>query len=189
MPANLDISEAKAYLIRQILIQADRENIPLSAVERQMLEFSETDPPPPNWQQLNAEFDRDYDQDVYEEKVASLIRNRLAGLKAINSPELDQWREAVAALAEEDHYLQVMIDRAEHPGHRVQTSTGRPPHDRLKLVATAAAIVIVAMIAMYSGLFDGCQQREQATPRPAASPAPTTKPPVASPSASNKLCL
>jgi hypothetical protein len=173
-------TEAKASLIHQILIQADRENIPLSAVEREMLEFSEAENTPPNWQQLNAEFDRDYDQDIYEEKMASLICNRLADLKSIDSLELDQWHKAVAALAEEDHYLQVMIARAEHPGHRIQINTSRPPHDRLKLVATAAAFVIAVMIAIFSGIFDGCRPREQATPRPAASPASTTKPPVVS---------
>ena len=174
-------TEAKASLIHQILIQADRENIPLSAVEREMLEFSETENTPPNWRRLNAEFDCDYDQDAYEEKIASLIRNRLAGLKSIDSPELDQWHKAVAALAEEDHYLQVMIDRAEHPSHRIQTGTGRPPHDRLKLVATAAAFVIAVMITMFSGIFDGCRPFEQMPPRHAASPAPAAKPPVVSP--------
>ena len=173
-------TEAKAHLIRQILIQADRENIALSTVERQMLEFSETENTPPNWQQLNAEFDRDYDQDAYEEKIASLIRNRLAGLRAIDSPELNQWHEAVAALAEEDHYLQTMIGRAEHPSHRILTSTSRPPYDRLKLVATAAVFVIAMMIAMFSGIFDGCRPSEQAVPRPAISPAPATKQPEAS---------
>ena len=144
-------TEAKAHLIRQILIQADRENIALSTVERQMLEFSEAENAPPNWQELNAEFDRDYDQDEYEEKIASLIRNHLAGLKAINSPELVQWHQAVGALAEEDHYLQVMLDRAEHPSHRLPTRFARPPHDRLKLVATATVIVIALMIAMLLG--------------------------------------
>jgi hypothetical protein len=37
MAAN-DARSAKQYLINQILIEADRENIPLSEVERQMLE-------------------------------------------------------------------------------------------------------------------------------------------------------
>ena len=145
-----------------------------------MLKFSETENTPPNWQQLNAEFDRDYDQDVYEEKIVSLIRNRLAGLKTIDSPELDQWYEAVVVLAEGDHYLQVMLDRAEHPDHRLPTSIGRPSHDRLKLVATAAVFVIAAMIAIFSGIFDGCHPSEQMPPRPTASSTPTTKPPVVS---------
>jgi hypothetical protein len=145
-------SEAKAFLISQILIEADRENISLDDIERQMLEFSEAENTPPNWQELNAEFDRDYDQDKYEEKIASLIRNRLVGLKATISPELaslelDQWHEAIAALAEENHYLQIMIDIAEHPSHRRLGRTDRPPHDRLMLIATAAAIVIAFMIA------------------------------------------
>ncbi len=181
MPFNLNTAEAKAHLIRQILIQADRENIPLSAVERQMLEFSEAENIPPHWRQLNAEFDRDYDQDIYEEKIAGLIRNRLPDLKAIDSPELAQWYEAVVVLAEEDHYLQVMIDRAEHPSHRIQTSTGRPSYDRLKLVATAAVFIIAAMIAIFSGIFDGCHPSEQMPPRPTASSTPTSKAPAVSP--------
>ena len=172
--------KAKDWLIDRILIEADREGISLSAVERQMLEFSETENTPPNWQQLNAEFDRDYDQEAYEEKIACLIRHRIAGLRAVRGPELDQWHEAVAAITDGDHYIQVMLDRAEHPGSRIQGSTRRPPYDRLKLVATAAAIVIVLMVAMFSGAFDGCRQSEQMPPRRAATPASATKVPVVS---------
>jgi hypothetical protein len=140
--------EGKSYLIRQILIEADRENIHLDTIEREMLEFSEAENTPPNWVELNAEFDRDYNQAEYEEKIASLIRNRIAGLKAIHSTDLDQWHDAVVALAGEDHYLLVMIGMAQSRIRRSRSHTGRPPHDRLKLILTAAGIVIALLIGM-----------------------------------------
>jgi hypothetical protein len=143
-------TEAKAWLIDQILIEADRENIPLDTIERQMLEFAETLKTPSNWVELNATFDRDYNQGEYEAKIANIIRNRLAGLRAIDSPDLDTWREAVSALAGEDHYLLVLIGVANSKIRRVNPRTGRPPYDRLKLILTAAGLVaIVGMLKFF----------------------------------------
>jgi hypothetical protein len=136
---------AKEFLIGQILFEADRENVPLSELERRMLEFSEVEKTPPNFAELNAEFESECDSAAYEEKIASLIRNRVAGLRSINNPDLGQWNEAVTTLAEEDHYLLVLIDMAKSSSRR-RTSNGRPPYDRLKLIATAAAIIIGLMI-------------------------------------------
>ena len=131
---------AKEFLIGQILIEADRENVPLSGLERQMLEFSESEKTPSNIAEFNAEFEREYDSVEYEEKIASLIRNRIANLRAIHSPELDQWNEAVSTLAGEDHYLLVMIEMGQSRFHS-PVHSGRPPHDRLVLFLTAAGIV------------------------------------------------
>ena len=140
--------EAKAYLIDQILIEADREKIHLSEVERKMLEFSEAESTPPNFEELNTEFEREYDSDEYEAKIAGLIRNRVAGLRAIHSPDADRWDDAVATLAEEDHYLLVMIRMAESRFPRRRYSTGRPPYDRLKLFATAVLAIAIGMALM-----------------------------------------
>lgn len=140
--------EAKAYLIRQILAEADRENIHLSEIERQMLEYSETENTPPDLEEMNAEFDRDYDQSEYEAKITSLIRNRLAGLKAIHTHDLQQWHEAVSILAGEDHYLLVMIDLADTRPMVRTLGTQSRLLDRVKLVATAVVVIAVGMAIM-----------------------------------------
>jgi hypothetical protein len=147
---------AKKFLIGQIMIEAANENVPLSELEHRMLEFSEAEKTPRNFAELNAEFENEYDTAEYEEKIASLIRNRVAGLHAIDSPELDQWNDAVITLSEEDHYLLVMIGQAQpRLTGKLLTKIGvapperkRPPFDRLKLFLTAIVVVVLGFALM-----------------------------------------
>jgi hypothetical protein len=131
--------QAKDFLIDQILLEADREGVYLSTVERGMLEYSETENTPPNLGELNAEFDRDYDQREYEEKIASLIRNLLTN--AGSKTELGRWERAVHALSNEDHYLLVMIAAT-----RSLRKSGRPRYDHVKLIATAVIAIAFALM-------------------------------------------
>jgi hypothetical protein len=102
--------EAKKYLISRILAQADRDDIPLSEVEKNMLYFSETDWTLPNMMEIGQEFDQTYNQDEYERKIGQLIR------RIYDQPDIkhddDRWKEAVQRLRGEDHYLLVLIDGA-----------------------------------------------------------------------------
>jgi hypothetical protein len=69
------IRGAKEFLVGRIAAEAAREGAPLSEVERKMLYFSETGWTLPDMMQVNEEFDRNYDQNEYEQKIAGLIRN------------------------------------------------------------------------------------------------------------------
>jgi hypothetical protein len=102
--------EAKEYLIRRILAQADREGTPLSKVERNMLYFSETDWTLPNMMAISQEFDQAYNQDEYEGMIGKIIQ-RIFDHPGNNSND-DRWKEAVQRLRGEDHYLLVLIDGA-----------------------------------------------------------------------------
>jgi hypothetical protein len=102
--------EAKEYLIRRILAQADREGTPLSELERNMLYFSETDWTLPNMKAISQEFDQTYSQDEYERKIGQIIQ-RIYDLPDSNNNG-DRWKEAVQLLRDEDHYLLVLIDGA-----------------------------------------------------------------------------
>jgi uncharacterized membrane protein len=102
--------EAKEYLIRRILAQADRDEIALSEVERNMLYFSETDWTLPNMTAISHEFDQTYNQDEYERKIGRII-SRISEQLGNNCDD-DRWKEAVQRLREEDHYLLVLIDDA-----------------------------------------------------------------------------
>ncbi len=101
---------AKEFLISKIVAEAKREGIPLSEVERKMLYFSETDWTLPDIMQVNEEFERDYDNDEYEAKIAGLIRSYLKRAQIENEEEFDAWTRAEEKLREGDHYLLVMID-------------------------------------------------------------------------------
>jgi len=60
--------EAKEFLIGRILAEAERTGIEINEVERKMLYFSETGWSLPGILDVNAEFERDYDNDEYEAK-------------------------------------------------------------------------------------------------------------------------
>jgi hypothetical protein len=101
-----------------------------------MLYFSETDWTLPGILDINAEFDRDYDDNEYERKIAGLIRNIEAG-DAIDEQEQKTWKQAVDKLAEGDNYLSILLDPSFSPAGEAV----RPPHDRLKLWLTALGII------------------------------------------------
>jgi len=139
--------EAKEFLIDRILAQAVRSGVPLSEVERKMLYFSETDWTLPDMPAVSAAFDRDYDQDAYEEKIAGIVRTAENDLT--RDPEVNErWDNAVSLLCTEDHYLIVLINAV-----AVKTTrTKRPPGDIARLILTAAAIIAIVMTCMW--LFD-----------------------------------
>jgi len=135
--------EAKAWLIQQIVAEAGRTSVELDSVEVRMLEYSETARTPDDLEELNAAFDRTHEQDAYEEKIAALIRQMLAGWRASKDGKLKRWHDSVVALSSEDHYLLVMIGRAQGA---VSKRTERPPYDRLKLVLTAVGLLAFAFL-------------------------------------------
>ena len=65
--------QAKQFLISEIIAEAQRENVALSDVERKMLYFTETGWTLPDIMNVNEDFDREYNQDEYERKIANLL--------------------------------------------------------------------------------------------------------------------
>jgi hypothetical protein len=142
------VREAKEFLVGRIVAEAKQEGIPLSDVERKMLYFSETDWTLPDMLKVNEEFERDYDQDEYEAKIAGLIRSFWLRTQADNEEELEAWTKAEDKLREGDHYLLVMINATTPTGGRLSrwlpsfdSTLPREPGDRLRLVLTALAIL------------------------------------------------
>lgn len=128
------VREAKEYLISQILAQADRDGVPLSDVEQNMLYFSETGWTLPNIMSVNQEFDQRYDQDEYEQKIRQIVRR---AHNQHDSTRDDGWDQAVERLRDEDHYLLVLIDDASGRSEK------SPRDDKVRLVL--AGLVIVAV--------------------------------------------
>jgi len=105
--------EAKEFLVSRIVAESQRVGVPLSEVEEKMLYFSETDWTLPDIWEVNAAFDKDYEQDAYEQKIAGLIRSLLSDARKRSKNDLDAWKEAVRVLRRGDHYLLVMVDVAD----------------------------------------------------------------------------
>jgi hypothetical protein len=107
--ANRD--EAKQFFIDQILAEAKVENEPLSAIEAKMLWFTEVYPVPGmsknELYKMNAEFDQQFSMDEWETKITGLIERAYK-----RYPEPEDYRAAYAVIADEDHYLMVMLNAA-----------------------------------------------------------------------------
>jgi isoleucyl-tRNA synthetase len=104
------LKDAKDFLANRIAAQARSENVSLSEVERKMLYWSETDWTLPDMKAVGTEFDRDYDQKEYEQKIARLTANIIADHHHRNEDEEEKWDAAVWKLAEGDNYLSVLIN-------------------------------------------------------------------------------
>lgn len=136
--------DAKEYLIQRIEAEAKSEGVPLSEVERKMLYFTETGWTLPDIMEVNAEFERDYDNDEYEQKVLNLAQAIERHNKGKGGADQATWDDAVVKLSEGDHYLLVLIN----PRLVGKPSTKRPPGDLLKLVLTAVGVVAIIFVAM-----------------------------------------
>ena len=104
--------DAVDFLVSKVAAEADSEGAPLSEIERKMLYFSETAPTLPDIVELNDAFDRDYNSDDYEKRIAGLIGTAKQRLRKSDKQMLEAWSDAIRALRKEDCYLLVMIDRA-----------------------------------------------------------------------------
>ncbi len=68
------VKDAKEFLVGRILEQPDREGAPLTEVERKMLYFTERHAQIDGMSAISDEFDRDYDQNAYEKKMAAIAQ-------------------------------------------------------------------------------------------------------------------
>lgn len=109
-----------------------------------MLYFTESGESLPEMAEVSAAFDRDYDQAEYEAKIARLVRNILSDKSTASEGKLAAWHDSVVRLSDGDHYLSVLVAEAERSNSFISLKppTVRLPHDRLRLFATAAAIVL-----------------------------------------------
>lgn len=135
--------EAKEFLASRIAEQAQRDHVQLSEVEQKMLYFSETDWTLPDMSEVSQEFDRDYDQDQYEEKVTTLVRH--AYKRALRGPRDDHenWWSAIRLLSSEDHYVLVMI----------RLAGLRPRLDQLKLLGAGVFVATLWVCLVFLSIY------------------------------------
>jgi hypothetical protein len=124
-------TEAKEFLISEIVAEAQRENVPLSEVERKMLYFTESGWTLPDMMKVCEDFDREYDEAKYERKIAKLVTSADKRIRKSSRDDYDRWRASIRFLQREDHYISVMI----------RLAGLRPRGDQLRLFATGLGIV------------------------------------------------
>jgi hypothetical protein len=107
-----DDREALDFIASRIADEAQRDGVSFSQVERKMLYFSETAWTLPDIWDVNDEFDRDYDQDVYEKKISHLIKEAVSRARKQQREEFEAWTAAIRRLSKEDRYLLVMVKQA-----------------------------------------------------------------------------
>jgi len=113
--------------------------------------FAETDWTLPGIREVNAEFERYYDEEEYERRICALGQAIEAELKNVSIEESSKWHGAIEKLSEGDHYLLVLLNPNLVSGH----ASKRPPGDLFKLWLTALVIVlgIAAAVLLYARLF------------------------------------
>ena len=95
-----------------------------------MLYFTETGWTVPDIMKVSEDFDRDYDQHEYEEKIAKLVTKVDRHIRKGPRDDYDRWWAAIRFLQREDHYISVMI----------RLAGLRPRGDQLRLFATGLGI-------------------------------------------------
>jgi hypothetical protein len=131
--------EAKKFIVAQIVLEAHRENVILTEVERKMLYFSESGWTLPDIAAVSDEFDAEYDQDKYERKIAKLIGGAYTHACKGDRQTYEKWWASMRLLSREDHYIVVMI----------RLASLRPRYDQLKLFLTGLAIVALVLGGMF----------------------------------------
>jgi hypothetical protein len=105
-------TEAKCFFVEKVIQRATNEGVSLSAAERWMLRFSESDPEfdvdPSRVDELAAQMS----DEEYEAKIAGLLERSLAADIAADAGARKVWQQAHSVLAQGDHYIQIMVDRA-----------------------------------------------------------------------------
>ena len=103
-----------------------------------MLYFTETGWTLSDMKQVSSEFDRDYDQGEYEQKIGELVSKIQSRLRAQCDSEGESWDRAIVKPSRGDHYLLVLAD-AEQPARKGA---------KHNLAVLAIALVLFALVAL-----------------------------------------
>ena len=105
-------TQARQFFEDKIVQQAGAEGVPLSADERLMLKWSESEPDSIADSDLVGRLASEISDEDYEEKIAGLLSRCYAAEIAADRGAKKVWTEAFATLNCGDHYILVMIARA-----------------------------------------------------------------------------
>jgi hypothetical protein len=145
----MDSTRAKQFLILKVIEQTALEHIPLSDVETKMLYFTEVHSSLPNIHEVNSEFERDYNADEYEDKISGLLKNARDRDARSSLGLAREWKDAINALKDEDHYILVLLYSAFPSDRRILLPTHRVRDYVIYIAVGITLVVVVACIAMW----------------------------------------
>ena len=90
---------------------------------------------------MNAEFERDYDSDEYECKIARLLKSARLRDGRLSPTQEQEWNEALDALKKEDHYILVMVSQA----FGSNSSAGHRFRDFVIYIAVGIGVVVAML--------------------------------------------
>ena len=96
----------------KVVAQARTEGVSLTAAEREMLLWSESDPDLRIDPSLPLRRASEISDEEYETKIVGLLARSFNTDMLANPDAEEQWRHASMVLAEGDHYLSIMLDEA-----------------------------------------------------------------------------
>ena len=151
MPEFASAQDAKEFLAGRIASEAERQGNPLSEVERKMLYFSESGWTLPDMAEVSAEFDRDCNEVEYEKKIGSLVSAIHSRKDPGSARDRELWEQAVEKLAEEDHYLVVLVGGIAS----ADPAAAAPADDWLRpwLIVLLIALGVIALITVLQSIF------------------------------------
>jgi hypothetical protein len=141
----MESTAAKQFFISRVIEEAGIEQVSLSEVEKKMLYFTEVHPSLPDIYEVNAEFERDYDSDEYEAKIAGLLKSARDRDRQSTPSREREWKDAIDALKHEDHYILVMVGQAF--GSSSSSSGGHRVRDFLIYIGVGIGIVLLLVFA------------------------------------------
>ena len=140
----MDANAAKQFFISKVIAESEFEHVNLSEFEKKMLYFTEVHPSLPDIYEVNAEFERDYDSDEYEAKIAGLLK-KARGRDSRSHPGSEhEWRDALDALKKEDHYIIVLLYCA-FPEFRKSLLPTHRVRDYMIYIAIGIAVVFACI--------------------------------------------
>ena len=140
----MEATGAKQFLISKVIGEAKLERVNLSEIETKMLYFTEVHPSLPDIYAVNAEFERDYDSDEYEAKIAALLKNARDRDRHSPPSREPDWKDALDALKHEDHYILVMAGQAF--GFGSASAGGHRVRDFLIYIVVGIGIVLLLVL-------------------------------------------
>ena len=135
------VREAKDYLADMITKEAERNGTLLTVVERKMLYFTESGWTLPDMKEISSEFDRNYDQDEYEQKIGSIIMRICARWAEEPEEKRLAWNWALEKLSRGDHYL-LHLANTDNPARR-------GARHNLKMLIIALVFFILAALNLH----------------------------------------
>jgi hypothetical protein len=145
----MDTIAAKEFLISRVVDEATAERVKLSEIERKMLYFTEAHPSLPDIREVYDEFERKYDADDYEDKIAALLKHARERDQHLSDSREQNWKDALDVLKREDHYILVMVHQAFGAGTAANPGKGSRLRDFLIYIAIGVVFVLILLLASF----------------------------------------